>query len=149
LIQISENRTIKWVEEAVKQDNFEVRATSNSLTDDQKHTVSVVDVFRSFNQAVDQVNQLSWDDDLQYSKFMTALAKAFGIGTAKYCDLLEQMFIKEMDRLSPEQEMTLTQSRQEKWMQMAKEAMSTKEKVDPFQFFPQVSAYIDASCSNC
>jgi len=137
---MTDDRTIPWVEEAVKQDNFVVEgsATEESRTDDRKHSVSVVDIFRSFNQAVNQIGQLDWKDDLQYSKFMTALSRAFGAGVARYCELLEQMFIKEMDRLSPEQEMALTQSKQEKWMQMAKEAISTKEKVEPFQFFPQV-----------
>jgi len=140
LIRMTDDRTIPWVEEAVKQDRFVVEgsSTDESRTDDQKHSVSVVDIFRSFNQAVNQISQLDWKDDLQYSKFMTALSRAFGAGVAKYCELLEQMFIKEMDQLSPEQEMALTQSKQEKWMQMAKEAISTKEKVEPFQFFPQV-----------
>lgn len=138
---MTDDKTTGWVEEAVKHDNFKVEAqnTNVNLTDNQRHSVSVVDVFRSFNQAVDQVNQLNWDDDLQYSQFMTALSKAFGAGLARYCELLEQIFVKEMDRLSPEQEMALTQSRQEKWMQMAKEAMSTKEKVEPFQFFSEVT----------
>ena len=44
-----------------------------------------------------------------------------------------------MDRLSPEQEMALQQTRQEKWMKMAKEAISSKEKIEPFQFFPEAS----------
>jgi len=57
---------------------------------------------------------------------------------ARYCELLENMFAKEMDRLSPEQEAALNQTRQERLMQMARDAWSNKEKIEPFQFFPEV-----------
>ena len=70
---------------------------------------------------------------------MTALSKSYGIGLARYCEAIEQMFTKEMDRLSPAQEAVLTQSKQEKWMQLAKDAWNNKEKVEPFQFYPEVS----------
>ena len=128
-----------WVDGAVNMDQFQVRTESPSQTpnDDERHSVSVVDIFRSFNQAIVQVLSLEWDNDLHYAKFMTALAKSTGNGLQKYCELLEQRFVKEMDRLTPAQEAALVQSRQEKWMQLAKDAISTKEKVEPFQFFPE------------
>ena len=81
---------------------------------------------------------LNWDNDLHYAKFMTALAKVVGNGLAHYCELVEQKFTREMDRLTPEQETTGSQTRQERWMQMAKDAWSNKEKIEPFQFFPEV-----------
>ncbi|KAF2402012.1 hypothetical protein EJ06DRAFT_555612 [Trichodelitschia bisporula] len=132
-ISMTESSITGWVEGAVKQDNFEI--TPNN--DDQRHSVSVVDIFRSFNECIEQVAQLNWDDDLQYAKFMTAMAKAVGLGIAKYCDLVEQIFAKEMDRLTPEQEAERQQSRQERWMQLAKDAWANKERVEPFQFLPE------------
>lgn len=108
-------------------------------TQDQRHSLSVVDVFRSFNEVINQIVQLNWDDDVGYAKFMTAISKSIGKGIARYCEVLELQFSREMDRLTPEQEASLSQSRQEKWMQMAKEAWNNKEKIEPFHFFPQVS----------
>ena len=131
---------VQWVEGAVSQDSFKVQTdTPNQApSDDERHSVSAIDIFRSFNQSIDQVIQLDWDDDYQYAKFMTALAKSVGTGVQRYCELLEQQFIREMDRLTPAQEAALLQSRQEKWMQLAKDAISTKEKVEPFHFLPEV-----------
>jgi SOS response regulatory protein OraA/RecX len=106
----------------------------------------VIDIFRSFNQVVEQMIQLGWDDDLQYAKFMTALSKSIGKGVARYCECLEQMFSREMDRLSPDQEAAMNQTTQEKIMQMAKEAWTSKEKIEPFQFFPEVSLRYDPEC---
>jgi hypothetical protein len=131
---------LEWVEQAVRRDPFAVRTENQDEipTEDLRHSVSVIDIFRSFNQVVEQLVQLEWDDDLQYAKFMTALSKSIGRGVTRYCELLEQMFAKEMDRPSPEQEASLNQTRQEKLMQMAKEAWNNREKIEPFQFLPEV-----------
>ncbi|RMD42604.1 hypothetical protein DV735_g2557, partial [Chaetothyriales sp. CBS 134920] len=138
-IKITEEQVIGWVENAVRQDDFSVRTKEAGQvpTEDQRHSVSVIDIFKSFNQIVEQVAQLNWDDDLTYAKFMTAVAKAIGDGVTKYCDLVDQMFSKEMDRLTPEQEAAATMSRQEKWMQLAKDAWNNTQRVEPFQFYPQ------------
>lgn len=136
---------VEWVDRAVAQDQFSVQT---GAPDDEKHSVSVTDIFRSFNQAVDQVISLEWDDDLQYAKFMTALSKAIGSGVHRYCELLEQRFINEMDRLTPAQEAALLKSRQEKWMQMAKNAMSTRERVEPFSFLPEVCDFRGYLCED-
>ncbi len=69
---------------------------------------------------------------------MTSLAKVVGAGIARYCEITEQKFSKEMDRLTPEQEAARTQSTQEKWLSLAKDAWNNKEKIEPFQFFPEV-----------
>ena len=139
-IRTTESNITDWVEQAVKQDSFSVRIDDKSQvpTEEQRHSVSVIDIFSSFNQTIDRIVQLNWDDDLQYAKFMTALAKVVGLGVARYCELLEQRFSKEMDRLSPEQELAASQTKQEKWLKVAKDAWSNKEKIEPFQFFPEV-----------
>lgn len=139
-IKTTDESIVGWVEAAVRQDTFKV-GTENpneAPTEDQRHSVSIIDIFRSFNEAIDQVVKLNWDDDLQYAKFMTALSKAIGSGLTRYCEQLEKFFAAEMDRLTPEQQATLNQTRQEKWMQAARDAIATKEKVEPFHFFPEV-----------
>ena len=73
---------------------------------------------------------------------MTAISKSIGAALARYCELIEMTFSKEMDRLSPEQEAAALQTRQEKWMQLAKDAWTNKEKVEPFQFLSEVKLYI-------
>ena len=138
-ISMTEASIIDWVDQAMKQDNFHVRAEGNDIpTEDQRHSVSVIDIFSSFNQIIDKIVELKWDDDLQYAKFMTSLAKIVGMGIARYSEVSEQKFSKEMDRLTPEQEAAKNQSTQEKWISIAKDAWSNKEKIEPFQFFPEV-----------
>ena len=138
-IKITEEQVVGWVENAVRQDNFAVRTKEQGQvpTEDQRHSVSVIDIFRSFNQVVEQIAQLNWDDDLTYAKFMTAISKAVGNGVTRYCEMVDQIFTKEMDRLSPEQEAALTMSRQEKWMQLAKDTWNNTQRVEPFQFYSQ------------
>ena len=135
---MTEVKMTDWVDEAVKQDRFVVRTESSDQipSEDQRHSVSVIDIFSSFNQTIDRIVQLNWDNDFQYAKFMTALSKVIGI--ARYCEVLEQKFSKEMDRLTPEQEASANQSKQERWLQLAKDAWNNKEKIEPFQFFPEV-----------
>lgn len=142
-IRLTELSINDWVDQAIKHDAFSVRCEKEQIpTEEQRHSTSVIDIFRSFNEIIDRVVQLNWDDDLQYAKFMTALAKLVGSGVSRYCDILEQKFSKEMDRLSPEQEAAKNQTTQEKWISMAKDAWTNKEKIEPFQFYPEVSSRI-------
>ncbi|KAI9804048.1 MAG: hypothetical protein M1833_000329 [Piccolia ochrophora] len=138
-ISMTDSKVVGWVEEAIKQDKFIVRTEhlDQVPSDDERHSVSVIDVFRSFNQSIDQIVQLNWDNDFQYAKFMTALSKTVGAGISRYCDILEQKFSREMDRLTPEQEAAASATRQERWMQLAKDAWNNKDKIEPFQFFPE------------
>lgn len=137
-IEMTDASLVGWVENAVKQDNFSVISENPVAMDDERHSVSVVDIFRSFNQSIEQIVNLNWDDDLQYAKFMTTMSKTIGVGLSRYCELIEQMFSKEMDRLTPEQEAAAQQSRQDKWMQMVKDGWSNREKMEPFQFLQEV-----------
>lgn len=139
-IRVAESKMVDLVDQAIKQDQFQVRSTNPEVpaTDDERHSVSVIDIFRLFNQTADQIFQLNWDDDVQYAKFMTALARSFAAGLARYCEVIEQRFSREMERLSPSQVAAASQSSQEKWMQLAKDAWNNKEKIEPFQFYPEV-----------
>ncbi|EHL03390.1 hypothetical protein M7I_0612 [Glarea lozoyensis 74030] len=117
---------------------FEIKSDNpnHNPTDEERHSSSIVDIFRMFNETADQIFKLEWDNDVQYAKFMTALSKAFGAGLGRYCEVMDQRFNKEMDRLSPAQEAAAQQTKQEKWMQLAKDAWNNKEKIEPFQFYP-------------
>lgn len=140
-IQMTDANLVGWVENAFKADEFQIQSQNPFPSDEERHSVSVVDIFRSFNQTIEQIMSLNWDHDLQYAKFMTALSKSIGVGLARYCDLLEQKFSREMDRLTPEQEAAAQQTRQEKWLSMAKDFYSQKQTIEPFQFWPEVSSH--------
>ncbi|KAL4945967.1 hypothetical protein BDV06DRAFT_183752 [Aspergillus oleicola] len=130
-LRLTDQKIMEWTEQALRQDVFTVK------DDNARHSVSVIDIFRSFNQIIEQMIGLNWADEFQYAKFMTALSKSIGRAVAIYCEAVEKMFAKEMDRLSPDQEAALNQTTQEKLMNFAKEAWNSKEKIEPFQFFPQ------------
>lgn len=138
-IAATDTKMLDWIEGALAQDDFQVRTTheDNVPTDDERHSQSPIDVFRIFNQSIDQVVKLEWDDDLQYAKFMTAIGKSIGAGVARYCELTERKFISEMDRQTPEQEEAAQRTQKEKWVAMARDAWNQKEKVEPFQFLPE------------
>lgn len=138
-IEITDSNLIAWVNNAFKADQFQIESQNPFPSDDERHSTSVVDIFRSFNQSVEQIMDLNWDNDVQYAKFMTAASKSIGIALARYCELVEQKFTKEMDRVTPEQEAAARQTTQEKWLSRAKDLYNQKEKVEPFQFWPEVS----------
>lgn len=137
----AEGSMTSFVEEAIRQDNFEVRTThpDDIPTDDQRHSSSVIDVFQLFNQTADQIFKLHWDDDVHHAKFMTSLSKAFAAGIGRYCEIVEGKFAKEMDRQTAQEVAAAQKTAQEKWMQIAKDAWNSKEKIEPFQFYPEVS----------
>jgi hypothetical protein len=134
-INVADEKMVDLVDQAILHDKFEVR--SENPTDIERHSVSAIDIFRLFNETTDQIFQLNWDDDVHHAKFMTALSKSFGVGLARYCEAVEERFTKEMNRLTPEQEAAAKQSKQDRWMQLAKDAWNNKEKMEPFQFHPQ------------
>ncbi|KAI5306467.1 hypothetical protein KEM56_000782, partial [Ascosphaera pollenicola] len=136
-IKMTDEKVIGWVEQAIKQDTFRLPEGLEEVSDQDRSTSSVKDVFRSMKQVVSQIVELDWEDQVANAKFMTAISKSVGHGLAKYCDILEERFAKEMDRPTPEQEAASAQTRQEKWMQMAKDALKEKEKAEPFNFFPE------------
>ena len=139
-IKNAEERMKDFVDEAIKQDPFKVRSQNPEVeaTDEERHSVSVLDIFTLFNQTVDQVYKFEWDDDVHHARFMTALAKGFAAGIGRYCEIVEQQFAKEMDRQSGIEAGVSSKTAQEKWLQYAKDAWNTKEKIEPFQFYAEV-----------
>lgn len=139
-LQITDSKVIGWVDAAIQQDDFVLTTREEhgrEPTDDERHTASVVDIFRSFNQIVNDLKKLEWQDEYQMAKFSTALAKTVGQGIGRYCEVLEKLFTFEMDRQTPEQEAAATQTRQQRWLALARDAWSNQEKIEPFQFAPE------------
>jgi hypothetical protein len=143
-IRTAEGRMEEYVDEAIKQDQFTVRTHSpeDIALDSQRHSVSIIDMFMLFNQTVDQIQSLNWDNDEHHARFMTALAKSFSIGIGRYCEMVEQRFAREMDRPSAEELAAQGKTTQEKWMQYARDAWNNKEKLEPFQFYAEVSSQV-------
>lgn len=134
-IAITDSKMKDLIEQAILHDKFQVRAENPA--DHERHSTSVIDVFRIFNETTNQVKDLRWEDEIHHAKFMTALSKSFGIGLARYCEVVEKQFTAEMSRLTPEQEAEKNQTKQDRWMKMAKDAWANKEKPAPFQFYPE------------
>jgi hypothetical protein len=130
-----------FVNEAVKQDVFKVRTQhpEDIPTDEERHSVSIMDIFTLFSQTVDQLIQLDWNDEVHFARFTTALAKSFAAGIGLYCEIVEAQFAREMDRQSAQEVAAASKTAQERFMQYAKDAWNTKDKIQPFQFYPQVS----------
>jgi hypothetical protein len=139
-IRNTEIRMIDMVGNAIKEDSFQVRSSNPEgiATDEDRHSVSIIDTFRIFRQSVDQIFELQWDDDVHHAKFMTALAKGVAAAIGHYCEVVETQFAREMDRPTEEEVAAASKTTQEKFLQYAKEAWNTKERVAPFQFLPEV-----------
>ncbi|RSM10528.1 hypothetical protein CDV31_007207 [Fusarium ambrosium] len=138
-INAAEGRMEEYVEQAIKQDQFQVRTENpdDIPRDSERHSVSIIDMFMFFNQTLETIFQLNWDNREHHARFMTALSRAFSIGIGKYCEVVDQRFAKEMDRPSAEELAAQTQTTQEKWMKYAKDAWNNKERVEPFQFYSE------------
>lgn len=140
-LQNAETKMEVFVDEAIKQDQFQVRSDDpdHIPTDAERHSVSIIDLFMLFNQTLQQVFQLDWNNEEHHARFMTALSRAFSNSIGRYCEIVEQRFAREMDRPTAEEVAAQSRSTQEKWMQYAKDAWNNKEKAEPFQFYPEVS----------
>ncbi|KKA31103.1 hypothetical protein TD95_000587 [Thielaviopsis punctulata] len=137
----AEERVLSFVDEAVKHDSFQVRVNEPDeiATDTQRHSVSVIDIFSLFNQTVDQIIKLKWQNELHKARFMTQLSRMFSTGIARYCEIVDGQFTREMDRPSARELAAANQSAQEKLFQYAKDALNSKAKAEPFQFYPEAS----------
>jgi hypothetical protein len=68
-LEVTDARTIEWVEGAVKGDTF---IPDN---EDMKQSSSVMDLFQFIGEAVDFLKKLQWPDEVQNAKFATYLAR--------------------------------------------------------------------------
>ncbi|KAI5861803.1 hypothetical protein GGS23DRAFT_598205 [Durotheca rogersii] len=140
-IENAEARAEEFVDSAIKQDPFQVRGNGpgHISLDSERHSHSIIDMFQLFHQTADQVFQLEWDNDIHHARFMTALSKIFANSIARYCEIVDQQFVKEMDTPRPNEKeaVAAAQTTQGRFMQYAKDAWNAKEKIEPFQFYPE------------
>jgi hypothetical protein len=138
-LRVIERQLVDWVDNAFKQDNFTMLnpPQPGKHIEEQRHSSSAFDIFKFFREAKQQIEDLNWANSYQNAKFLTALAKTISIGVERYCEKVEQLFAKEMERLTPEQEAMMKQTNSDKILQFAKNAMGTKEKMEPFQFLSE------------
>lgn len=128
------------VDNAIKQDQFQVRSGHDGqVQDEDRHSHSIIDLFKSFNQTAQQIFELDWDNDIHHAKFMTALSKIFANGLDRYCETVDKKFQQEMDapRANEQEAMAAAQTAQGKFMKYAKDAWNNKEKIEPFQFYSE------------
>lgn len=139
-IRTAEGRMQEFVDQAIKQDQFQVRSDDpdHITLDSERHSVSIIDLFMLFNQTLSQVHMLEWQNEEHLARFMTALSRSFSNGIGRYCEIVDQRFAREMDRPSAEEMAAQNRSTQEKWMQYAKDAWNNKDKAEPFQFYAEV-----------
>lgn len=151
-IENAEQLTDQIVTNAINQDKFTVRSQGEGhiTLDSERHSFSVIDMFKSFNQTTDQIFQLEWDNDVHHARFMTALSRIFANGIAKYCEVVGKAFLDEMSKPRPEDEAATeaAQTTQGKFMKYAKDAWTAKEKIEPFQFYTEVRRHWDLACNS-
>lgn len=138
-ISNAEEQMEGYMDNAVKQDQFQVRFRDQDgfANEEARHSSSVIDAFTLFNQTLTFIKDLNWDDRTHVAKFKKALAKSFSNAIGRYCELVEQMFAKEMDRPTAQDLAASTKTTQEKFLQYARDALATKERAEPFHFYPE------------
>jgi Munc13-like protein len=138
-IHITEGRMSEMVENAIKQDKFEMMSSDPNPPDNERLSVSVTDMFRIMKTSVDEIKGLGWAKPIHVARFMTALGHFFATNIEKYCEEVGKIFAADLDRLSAQELAAVSRSAQEKFMQYAKDAWNNKEKPQPFQFSAKVS----------
>jgi hypothetical protein len=128
------------IENAVKQDQFQLVSNKPDgyVEDSARHSTSIVDMFSLFNQTLKSVEDLKWRAPVHVARFKKALSKSFAAGIVRYCEIVESRFVKEMDRETAQEVVATTKTAQEKFLQYARDALTTKERIEPFQFYPEV-----------
>ncbi|KAF6844370.1 C2 domain containing protein [Colletotrichum musicola] len=138
-VRNAETMMVDIVINAIKQDTFQVNPENEEElpTDAERHSFSIIELFRFFRSNTDMLDQLQWDSDVHYAKFNTALARSFAAGIGLYCEEVEKRFAKEMDRPTAEEAAAANKTTQEKFMQYARDAWNTKDAPEPFQFLSE------------
>jgi hypothetical protein len=139
-IRNAEEKMEEYIDNAIKQDQFQVRFRDSDgfASEEARHSSSVIDAFTLFNQTLSYITSLNWDDRTHVARFKKALAKLFSNAIGRYCETVDKMFAKEMDRPTAQQAAAATKTTQEKFLQYARDALVTKERAEPFNFYPAV-----------
>lgn len=137
-IELQDAKIAGLIDESVKQDTFSIRVgDENAAPDEARHSESIINLFRICNQMLEPVVSLDWQDEQQKAQFLTGFAKVMGKGVAHYCEIVDGIFSKEMDRVPVQQEAATTRTQKDRLLALAKETWQNKEKVEPFNFYPE------------
>ena len=124
------------VDRAILSDNFKVRCRDGEEpSDEERHSLSIIDIFRFFHQTATGLLDMDWRDPYQSAKLRTAVASILSRGISRYCEMVDTRFAQEMDRPSA-QEVAVQQ--QSGLMKYAKDVLTTRERPEPFQFYAEV-----------
>ncbi|KAI9009533.1 hypothetical protein BC832DRAFT_590887 [Gaertneriomyces semiglobifer] len=82
------SRTLEWVSNATKADNFEPIAISSGAGGDSFHSSSIVDVFSAIFQELKTIEGLEWSDRVQEAGFMQNFVKSVNQAIEQYCDAI-------------------------------------------------------------
>ncbi|RKP11004.1 hypothetical protein THASP1DRAFT_27249 [Thamnocephalis sphaerospora] len=89
-LRVTETKTVEWVENVIREDKFE------PISDTERHSSSVLDLFSIFQQQIDFLEGLCWPNEVQQALFVTILAKVFGRAVEKYCESMERLFVQDL-----------------------------------------------------
>ncbi|KAJ3277587.1 hypothetical protein HK104_003178, partial [Borealophlyctis nickersoniae] len=83
-------RTLEWVTNAVKADNFEpiVPPGTGGGNDGLHHSSSIADLFSAVYQELDFIADLGWSNVVQNALFLQAFAKTVNKAIEQYCDAI-------------------------------------------------------------
>lgn len=128
-VESSATLATSWVDPAIEADQWEPLDESEGVM----YSSSVADMFTSLGTALAVVSELKWDNPIHVAQFYTLLMSGVSTAVCRYASRLFQLFSEELELLDDKKE-TKYKTRQEKWMAMAKNAMSGSEPVTPYQF---------------
>lgn len=129
-LEVMSTKTAEWVTSSVSTDIFKIENPEHGCS------VSILDLFKSFNQTVDVIINMKWPDPYQNARFMTSLSQTVSKGLDQYCNMIEELFMHEM--FPPEtEEPAHPQAKQPYWLVKAKMTIAGDKKVEPFLIKPQ------------
>lgn len=125
-----------WVQPAIDADDF--RPAENST-----YSSSVMDVYQSFGSALEVVKSLHWRNQVHAAKLYTCLMKGISEAICQYAHVVLQRFSHELheeDNTGKGGKKKPVQTRQDKWLAMARNAVGTAaptKQIVPYRFLSE------------
>ncbi|KAI8050274.1 hypothetical protein BDF22DRAFT_745601 [Syncephalis plumigaleata] len=119
-MRVTEEKTIEWVDNIINEDSFE------PVSEEARHSSSVLDLFSIFQQQIDFLEKLNWPDEVQQAQFVTMLSKIFGRAVGKYCESMERLFVHDLLPIIQEQRPASPVNARKAWFDYTRSADSSK-----------------------
>ncbi|KAI9591169.1 hypothetical protein BDF19DRAFT_456043 [Syncephalis fuscata] len=119
-MRITEDKTVQWVDNVIGEDSFE------PLSEEARHSSSVLDLFSIFQQQIDFLENLHWPDEVQQAQFVTMLSKIFGRAVGKYCESMERLFVQDLVPMIQEERPALPVNARKAWFDYTRSADASK-----------------------